>query len=179
MLSAKDEIMHLELRSWIKLVETLERSMPEDAVDIKGNWKTFDALPNDALIVLYHATSNVAANAILKDGFNQTKKVWAGSIDGYVFLGASPRTIEMYGYHAARHGETPSCLMVTVRKSDIFPDDGRDWMAHCKQASHRDFVQQWFGKNAVKSPTPTATLACIGQVRALIDKVQPISIVSL
>ncbi len=151
-------------------------------IDVQGNWRRFDELAPDAHVLLYHATSETGAQAIMQAGFKQDRKVWRGSVDGYVFLGGSPRSIEMYGIHAAQRaggGGKHAILSVAVRKGDLVPDDGADWTVHCKNKSSRAFVIRWFGKNAIRKPTVTATFACIGQVRALISAVTPNAIADM
>ena len=151
-------------------------------VDVQGNWRRFDELAPDAHVLLYHATSETGAHAIIQGGgFHQDRKVWRGSVDGYVFLGGSPRSIEMYGLHAAQRagGGKHAILSVVVRKGDLLPDDGKDWVTHCKNKGNRAFVAEWFGKDAIRKPTVTTTFACIGQVRAPFSAVTPKAIVEM
>jgi hypothetical protein len=150
-----------------------------EAVDVQQNWKRFDAVPPGEWVIMYHATKLSAAKAILQEGFRQTTKVWRSSLDGYVFFGLSPRSIAMYGVHAARSGDPACILKVEVLKGAIEPDDGKDWTSYLRNPSNKRDVVRLFGKDALKHPSATVTLAEIGQARALPNHVRPLEILDL
>jgi len=126
---------------------------------------------------MYHATSRSAAEAILRDGFDGGRKVWRDSADGYIYLGMSPRSLGIYGVHAAaRDRDAPAILVVNVRKGDIEPDAGKDWTSYLRNAHAKRDVIGLHGKAAVKTPTATITLAEINQARAPVSAVTPVGI---
>lgn len=161
----------MDIRTAINLIESAQ------ATDFRSNWKTFDALPPSTVVKMYHATSLNSAEAIVRDGFSASKKVWSDSHDGYVYLGGSIQSLAIYAVHAVRSDDKPVIMVVHVRKADIEPDAGKDWASYLRR--HKNDVISLFGKDAIKHPTPTVTLAEIGQVRAPESKVTPVAILDI
>jgi hypothetical protein len=74
----------------------------------------FDALPEDAEVTLYHATSEANAENIVGRGTAEPQRQGRGieAADGGIYVGTDPISIEGMG---------PRILAVTVRKSQVFP----------------------------------------------------------
>lgn len=156
------------LREWLKIVR--------EGVDFEGNWKAFAAAPDDTKIIMYHVTSTSAAQAIMANGFDSSKRVWTDSDHGYVYLGLSARSLSIYGVHASKADDPPCVLKVEVAKGDVEPDNGGDWKSYLRNPNTKRDVVNQFGPEAVKMPTATVTLAEIGQAKARVAAVIPIEI---
>ena len=149
-----------------------------EAVDIGASWHKFRDLSDDALVLMKHVTNEDAARTIAREGFNQARKVWKGSEEGFVFLGSTSATnLGIYGAYATqRFGGKTASVIVAVRKGDLLPDDGPDWKAQMKNKSSRSFVAEQFGKDKITKPSAVAAFAELGQLKAKPSNVQVVRI---
>jgi hypothetical protein len=75
-------------------------------------------VPNDARVVLWHATSRENARAILRHGWDPTKKVWGNSDPDYIYLGAKQGLGTYLGPHISIRrvgGEIPEHDILAAR----------------------------------------------------------------
>lgn len=99
------------------------RISPEGVIDVRGNWKNFNALGPQAEVLLHHATSLLNAGQIAREGYSPAKKTYGNTTDGYLYLTSSPWTAGMYGAHASQvHGGEPAYLAFAARKGELLPD---------------------------------------------------------
>ncbi len=138
------------------------------AVDVKGNWKRFKALPDSAYVLLFHATSRLNAEKIMRSGFRAEKALNGGDA-GYTYLGSA----NGLGTYQGMAGSDSVLMMAKVRKGDLEPDLGGDWKEFLRR--HRKDLAL-YGTD-LKEITAADTFATINQVRAKNDLVEPVGIV--
>jgi 2'-5' RNA ligase len=145
----------------------------DGAIDTTGNWKRFDRLPDDTRLVFWHATSRKAADSILAEGYHAQESAYTNTPPDYVYMGGK----EGLGTYLGQQGKgDPVMVGFEVAKRDVEPDAGTDWKSHAKQPGNREFIARHHGKDAIKSPSATVTLANINQVRAHRSDATPIGI---
>jgi hypothetical protein len=126
-------------------------------VDLNGYWGRLKKLPDNAYVILYHATPRDIAKKIMELGF-QADKQRNGGDAGYTYLGGATGL----GTYIGTASSDPVVIVARIRKGDLEPDLGADWKSYVRL--HRKDAQRC-GIN-VKNPSAVDTYASINQVRA-------------
>jgi len=113
-----------------------------EKLGIEANWKEFEMASPEDYIVLYHGTSEEAAQNIIEKGFDISAKTINARKQEGVFLSAT----EHIGTYAAQAGK-PAIVKVRVKKKNLLPD-----------------LDDWKGK---PNPTIEEVYKELGQVRVL------------
>ena len=145
------------------------------AIDPDGNWMFFQNIGDDEYVLLYHATSKENAENILKNGFQQQlRKTWSDTPAGYVYMGSVFEGFGLGTYLGPHTGKQPTIVAVRVQKKFIEPDLGSDWKSYLRNPENKAFMKRhnidW------KNPTAVTTYSQINQVRAPMDRVEPVGI---
>jgi ParB-like chromosome segregation protein Spo0J len=145
-----------------------------DAVDVNGNWGRLKELPDEADVILFHATTEANAAKIMKEGFTRgDKPTNYGGDREYTYMGGHTGLGSYLG-GAAQNGGKPVLMAVKVKKSMLEPDNGSDWKSHFRNPSEKQFAKK-YGIN-IQNPSAVDSYAIINQVRARNEHVTPIGI---
>jgi hypothetical protein len=145
----------------------------EIPVDLKGNWKLLQELPDSAWVILYHATSLENAQNITKIGWDaHGRSTWKRTSPYHVYLGGLGGLGTYLGHKGGEHNG--AYVIFKVRKGDLEPDRGSDWKSH-RRLFVKDIVRH-HGREALKQPSAAVTYAAINQVRVPAEKAIPIGI---